>query len=427
MRRTTQPSTSAPQTFEKEEERMRVHRLLVLLQCERGVALPMALMCLLILSALIVAFSMMAASEPVLANNQLQVAQARAVAESGVERAIWGLNNPANASGIPNPLVTGAAPYDGTTAIAVLINGAQVGVYTVAVTNGASANERNIVATGWTPTNTGSGPKVKQKIQVTVYQTRFLNPPSALTVRGEIGVGGNALIDSRSDTSCGNKAGTFSEGITNVGGSADIYGAGNDVHNEDGSDMIQYVPDATFNQYTYSNDELNALKTLARQNGTYYQGTVAQPTVTFNSSIRIPNGIIYVDTVSGNNIDANGANTTPTSDFASVDIDGNAPLDGSNILSGMLIVAGSLTIHGTFKMHGMVYVMNDFTYLGTGNGQIVGAVMSQNIRDTSATSIDTDTSGNSTIIWNCGYAKTGGGQLPQTFIIESGTYKEVSG
>ena len=93
----------------------------------------------------------------------------------------------------------------------------------------------------------------------------------------------------------------------------------------------------------------------------------------------------------------------------------------------MLIVAGSLNIHGNFQMHGMVYVMNDFTYLGTGTGQIVGAVMSQNIRDTSATSIDTDTSGNSTIIWNCGYAKTGGGQLPQTFTIESGTYREISG
>src|SRR5712692_2124143 len=401
---------------------MLFHRLITFMRGQRGVALPMALICLLILSALIVAFSMMAASEPVLANNQLQVAQARAVAESGVERAIWALNNPTNASGIPNPLVTVSASYNGTTAIPVMINGAQVGVFTVAVTNGTNSYERNIVATGWTPTNIGTGPKVKQKIQVTVYQTRFLNPPSALTVRGEIGVGGNALIDSRSDTSCGNKAGTFSKGITNVGGSADIYGAGNDVHNEDGSDMIQYQPDATFNQYTYSNDELNALKTLARKNGTYFRGTV-----TFNSSNKMPNGIIFVDTVSGNNIDANGANTTPTSDFASVDIDGNAPLDGSNILSGMLIVAGSLTIHGNFKMNGMVYVLNDFTYLGTGNGQIVGAVMSQNIRDTSATSIDTDTSGNSTIIWNCGYAKTGGGQLPQTFTIESGTYKEVSG
>jgi len=399
---------------------MRFSRVRTILACQRGIALPMALMTLLILSVLIIAFSMLAASEPMLASNQLQVAQARAVAESGVERAIWGLNNAANADGIPNPLVTAAAPYNGTTAIPVLINGAQVGVFTVAVTAGASSYERNIVATGWTPTDTGSGPKVKQKIQVTVYQTRFLDPPSALTVRGEIGVGGSALIDSRSDRSCGDKAGTFSKGITDVGGSADIYGAdGNSVHNQDGTDMIQNVPDATFDQYTYSGDELNALKSLARQNGTYYQGTVA-----FNSSTRMPNGIIYVDTESGNNIDPTGTGTTG---FASVDIDGNAPLDGSHIFSGLLIVAGRLTIHGNFQMHGMVYVLNDFTYLGTGVGQILGAVLSQNIRDTSATSIDTDTSGNSTIIWNCAYAKTGGGQLPQTFTIKSGTYKEVSG
>ena len=402
---------------------MLFHRLMTFMRCQRGVALPMALLCLLILSALIVAFSMMAASEPMLANNQLQVAQARAVAESGVERAIWALNNPANASGIPNPLVTAASPYNGATAVPVLINGAQVGVFTVAVTNGASANERNIVATGWTPTNTGTGPKVKQKIQVTVFQTRFLNLPSPLTVRGEIGVGGHALVDSRSDTSCGNKAGTFSKGITDVSGSASIYGHdGNNVSNQDGSDMLQYQPDATFNQYTYSNAELDALKTLARKNGTYYQGTV-----TFNSSSQIPNGIIYVDTVSGNNIDAGGANTTATSDFASVDIHGNAPADASGIFSGILIVAGALSISGNFQMHGMVYVLNDFTYMGTGTGQIVGAVMSQNIRDTSATSIDTSTGGNSTIVWNCSYAKTGGGQLPQTFTIESRTYKEISG
>jgi Tfp pilus assembly protein PilX len=402
---------------------MLFHRLMTFMRGQRGVALPMALITLLILSALIVAFSMMAASEPVLANNQLQVAQTRAVAESGVERAIWALNNPANASGIANPLVTAGALYNGTTAIPVLINGTQVGVFIVAVTNGATANERNIVATGWTPTDTGTGPKVKQKIQVTVYQARFLDPPSALTVRGEIGVGGNALIDSRSDRSCGDKAGTFSKGVTSVGGSADIYGYdGNNVHNQDGTDMIQNQPDASFIPYTYSNNELNALKTLARKNGTYFQGTVS-----FSASNPIPNGIIYVDTVSGTNIDAGGANTTATSDFASVDIHGNAPLDASGIFSGMLVVAGSLSISGNFQMHGMVYVMNDFTYLGTGTGQIVGAVMSQNVRDTSATSIDTDTSGNSTIIWNCGYAKTGGGQLPQTFTIESGTYKEISG
>ena len=102
-------------------------------------------------------------------------------------------------------------------------------------------------------------------------------------------------------------------------------------------------------------------------------------------------------------------------------------MDGSGIYSGILIVAGSLSISGNFQMHGLVYVLNDFTYQGTGTGQIVGAVMSQNVRDVSATSIDTDTSGNSTIIWNCNYVRTGGGYLPQSFTIENGTYREISG
>jgi hypothetical protein len=409
---------------------MLVYRFTKIIRCRRGIVLPMALLSMVLLSALIIAFSMMAASEPLLANNQLQVAQARAVAESGVEQAIWALNNPPPGNGLPIPLVTVPAPYDGSAAVAVMMNGAQMGVFTVSVANGASASERNIVATGWTPTNTGTGPKVKQKIQVTVFNPLFnLNPPpAALTVRGEINVSGQALIDSRSDTSCGAKAGTMSKNATSVSGSAlassdrGIFGAGDNTHNQNGTDMIQNEPDSTFNNYTYSSKELDAYKALAKQNGTYYRGTVA-----FNASNRMKNGIIFIDTVSGNNIDANGPNTTDTSDFASVDIDGTAPLDASGIFSGMLIVAGSLTVHGSFQMHGLVYVQNDFTYLGTGAGQITGAVLSQNIRDTSATSIDTDTGGNSTIIWNCEYAKKGGGYLPPTFTIEPGSYKEISG
>jgi hypothetical protein len=413
---------------------MLVSRFTKIIRCQRGVVLPMAFLTMLILSALIIAFSLMAASEPILANNQLQVAQARAVAESGVEKAISALNNNGNPNGIPNgiplPFVTAPAPYDGAAAVAVMVNGVQMGVFTVAVTGasssapGAPSSEQNIVATGWTPTNTGTGPKVKQKIQVTVFKPLFnLNPPpSALTVRGEINASGHALIDSRSDTSCGNKAGSMSKGATSTGGSAAIYGAdGNNTKNQSG-DMIQNEPDSTFDKYTYSNKELDAYKALAKKNGTYYQGSVA-----FNASNQMPNGIVYIDTVSGTNIDANGSNTTPTSDFASVNISGNAPLAGDGIFKGMLIVAGSLTIHGNFQMHGLVYVQNDFTYLGTGTGQITGAVLSQNIRDTSATSIDTDTGGNSTIIWNCEYATKGGGYLPPTFTIEPGSYKEVSG
>jgi hypothetical protein len=234
------------------------------------------------------------------------------------------------------------------------------------------------------------------------------------------------LIDSRFDASCGNKSGSTSKGATSTGGSARVYGAdGDDVANNAG-DIVQNVPDTSFNNYSYSNKDLDALKALAKANGTYYSGAQVH-SLSFNSSNRMPNGVIYVDTESGENIDKDGPNTTPTSDFASLDIHGNAPADDSGIFSGVLIVAGSLSISGNFQMHGLIYTLNDFTYQGTGTGQIVGAVMSQNVRDVSATSIDTDTGGNSTIIWNCNYVKTGGGQLPQTFTIENGTYKEISG
>jgi Tfp pilus assembly protein PilX len=421
---------------------MLIHRLNMLIRSQRGVALPIALLTMLILSALIIAFSMMSASEPVLANNQLRVAQARAIAESGVERAIWALNNPGNANGISN--FPPAAPYDGSTAIPVTINGVQVGVFTVKVTNGdpscRAANERCIVATGWTPTNTGTGPKVKQKIQVTVFQQiRFLNPPSALTVRGEISMGGSSCVDARSDdgadTSCGNittgtadtscgghKTGTTSKGSTATSGSAAVWGAdGNNVKNQS-TDIIQNVADppvgSVWDKYKYSNAELDALKALAKANGTYYQGTVA-----FSSSNLIPNGIIYVDTVSGQNIDLNGANTTPTSDFASVTIARNAARDPSGILSGMLIVAGSISISGTFQMHGLVYAQDDYTNTGGATaGFVTGAVLSQNVR-----TVVTSTGGNANVIYHCTYARIGAGYLPQTFTIEAGTYKEISG
>jgi len=391
-------------------------------RCERGIALPMAMITLMILSVLIIAFTMLAASEPVLAGNQLQIAQARAIAESGLERAIWALNNPADPAGIPNPLVTPAAPYDGSAAIAVTMAGVQLGVYTVSVTNGANANQRNIVLTGWAPTNIGSGSKAKQKIIATVANLRFLDPPAALTVRGEIAVGGNSLVDSRSDSSCGNKSGTWSQGATTVDGSAQVYGRdGDNVPNGSG-DRIQNLPTTAFDPYTYTNAELSAIKALAQANGTYYQGAV-----TFNSSQKLPNGIIYIDTVSGRNIDASGPNTTPTSDFASVEIHGNSEADPSGVFSGWIIVAGSLAIAGDFHMRGMVYVLNDLVYTGTGTGRIDGAIITQNIRDTSSTTIDTNTGGNAAVHYDCNYAKTGGGQVPQTFTIQAGTYKEIPG
>jgi Tfp pilus assembly protein PilX len=407
-----------------------------LLRDQQGIALPMALLTLLILSTLVIAFAMLATSEPLIATNQKMVAQARAIAESGLERAIWALNNPTDPNGLASPLpATVPAPYDGSTAIAISnSSGTQIGVAFVTVSQGTNANERNVVSVGWVPTNTGSGSIAHQKIQATVSQFLFRGfpPPASLTVRGEIGVAGHSSIDSRADTSCGSKDGTWSLGFTLTSGSSVVYGAGNSIPNlptagaSGATDLKQYVPNASFNQFTLQNADLNSLKAMAKANGTYYSGASVQG-LTFNSSNKMPNGIIYIDTVSGQNIDANGPNTTPLTDFASPAIHGGAPADPSGIFSGMIIVAGSLSIAGDFQMHGLVYTLNDLTYTGTGNGQINGAVISQNVRDTSSTTIDTNTGGNAQINYNCRYATNPGGQMPQGFTVEPGTYKEIEG
>src|SRR5262249_1102372 len=189
------------------------------------------------------------------------------------------------------------------------------------------------------------------------------------------------------------------------------------------TDVVQNVPDTTLDQYMLTNKDLNQLKKLAQANGTYYQGTV-----TFDAStLRLNNGIVFVDTVSGNNIDVNGANTTDPSDFASVAIHGNAPSSPDGIFHRAIVVNGSGRITGNFQRYGLVYATSGWTYVGTGTGQIVGAALSRNIRDTSATSTDTNTGGNAAIVYNCNYAKTGGGQTNPGFLPEKGTYREISG
>lgn len=429
---------------------MRIYHLTIrLLRDERGIALPMSLLALLILSTLVIAFALLATSEPLVATNQKMVAQARAVAESGLEKAMWALNNPTDPSGLS--AMPGASPYDGTTDIAILdSNGTQIGVARVTVTQGTNTNERNVVSVGWVPSNPG---KAHQKIQATVskFLFRASPPPAALTVAGEINAGGNVNVDSRTDLSCGHKDGTWSAGATDTGGSAKIYGADTgttitatgSVNNWDTAnqsltgiggtttDKRLNVPSTSFDPYILKNADMNTLKAYAKQKGTYFTGAAVQG-MTFNSGNKLPNGIIFIDTVSGNNIDYNAdgspcAGCTPTSDFASVSIHGGFAADPSGVFKGMIVVAGSLAIDGNVTMHGLVYTVNDLTYVGTGNGEIDGAVFSQNARDVSSTTIDTNAGGNAQINYNCNYASNPGGQLPQGFAVEPGTYKEVSG
>src|SRR5712692_7059791 len=77
------------------------------LKDERGIAFPMAMIVMVILTSLMIAFAVLATSESQIASSQMASAQARALAESGVERALWALT-----TGESNPGANGALVLD---------------------------------------------------------------------------------------------------------------------------------------------------------------------------------------------------------------------------------------------------------------------------------------------------------------------------
>src|SRR2546425_6480400 len=90
------------------------------LRDEVGVAMPLTLIALVILSGLMIAFAVLAESEPVIAANQYRGAVARALAESAVERAVWALTAGSGVSGgigPPSNGVVAGPPHDGCTYI----------------------------------------------------------------------------------------------------------------------------------------------------------------------------------------------------------------------------------------------------------------------------------------------------------------------
>ena len=414
---------------------------------ERGMALVMAMLALLILSVLVVAFSLLSSSEPTIASNQLRVAQARALAEAGVERVVWALTqgkaDSTIAGSLASPLPTTVpAPYNGSQLVSVTSGGSTIGGFYVNVATGTDSHERWVQSIGWVPTddNTDTRTKARQAINVTLMDfPTVTSMPCAVCVRGDIQIGGTSTIDARpltgdDATSCGSptsKYGTWSTtvkdsagntispGNTTIGsGLSKIYGAvdGNSTANQS-TDKAERQNQADFDKNAMTSSTLDFLKAYAKAKGTYYQGTVA-----FSTTNKIPDGIIFVDTVSGNNINAS---TTATSDYASVTITGNASVNTTGF-HGWIVVNGSLSISGNFTMFGLGYSVNDLSYVGTG-GQIQGQLISANVKDTIATVIDTSLSGVASVRYNCTATQSPiAGVVPAGFFVKPGTYKEVS-
>jgi len=385
---------------------------------EDGIALPMTLIILTLLTALTVAFLAFSSSEPAIAMNQMTNAQARAIAESGVERALWALtkgdSSPGAAGSIADPLPAPVpAPYDGSAYVAV-----GVGEFTVTVAAGGAVNERTITAVGFVPDHVN--PVAIKKIQTTVTRVKFLDPPCAVCAGGEnppdtttaIQIGGSASITANTANGAAYCAGVtptaaaYSQGTIGTNGSPNITGPSG------GSALADHQPTHNFSDFQFKDSDMALLKSLAKANGTYYQGDQ-------HWTSPQPNGVIFVDTPSGNPF----TNNSPDSDIIGVDIHGN----WRSGWSGWLVVAGSIQISGNMNLTGLIYAQNDVTLHGAGGGRISGAVISTNRLDTSSTNVDTDDIGNAPLTYNCPAVRDGGGTIPQGWFVKPGTFKDVPG
>src|SRR6266850_872506 len=402
---------------------------------ERGVALPTAVITLVLLTTMMLAFAVFTQTEPVIAANQLRVSQARAQAESGFEYAVWALTAgnvaapPAGTIANPTPSSPAPAPFNGAT---FKTNGTTGGFLVTVVNDPAGDPDvRQITSTGWTPTNSiiDASTKAHRVIQAKVVGIPNIagRAPCALCVKGELNVGGSAGVNgTNTDPACGgnNKYGTFTEGLTSTNGNPSITGGAGGIAQNQGS--------AQFNSFLFKNAVLDALKDLAKRNGTYFgpgfsgnvdsNGKAVAGTYTgsvaFNSSNKVANGVVFIDTTDGQNVDPSGSNT---STLASLSINGNPFLAGD--FQGYLIVNGSLSISGNMTINGLVYAVNDLSYTGTGGGAINGLAVSQNVRDTSATSIDSNAGGNSRVNFNCANVASPP-FLGRSFNLVKGTYRE---
>jgi hypothetical protein len=391
---------------------------------ERGIALPMAMMVMAALSTLVLSLLSLARGEPQIARNHEASAQARAMAESGLERALWaltaGTTTPETAGALADPLPTPVpAPYDG----AAFVQVSALGGFKVAVTDGPGAGERTIVATGYAPSS--AAPAAVKKIQVVVEQLRFLRdggvPLCALCVGGETPEGSNAKLVLNNSTisasTTASPAARFCGDVVPQGAfltTGSVVSTGNtsasDPAGQPGS--RDGVAASVFAPFTLTDADLAALKALAKANGTYFTGAR-----TWTADDPPPSGIVFVDTTTG----APFTNATPDEEAASV------TLSGTFTWSGWLIVAGVLTIpSGTPSLTGILYALNDLT-INT-EATVSGAVVSTNRKDALSSNVDSMEK-KATITYDCPAMRDPGGLglIPRGWSVKPGTYREIAG
>jgi Tfp pilus assembly protein PilX len=283
---------------------------------ERGVALPLAMVTLLVVVSLALVLGALSVTEPVIASNQLLVTQARASAESGLEAALAAFSN------TPTLSTAFAATVDA--APLTILPGTSAG-YRIAISVDDSwsiadkVNQRRITVAGVAARGDLAGidaavGRAAVAIEAVLRRDSLLNTlllPAALTLPAGASAFG-AEVDARDPegwcqrhrSTVAPLAGAAADGAGLSSGS--VWGPGNDTPNESGPDILQRrASHFLFTNQSFTTHELAALKRLALATGTFHRG---QPVV-FDGGAPLPPGRPVVFVEGDVEIDAYGADT----------------------------------------------------------------------------------------------------------------------
>ena len=394
---------------------------------QQGVALPLALLTLALLVPLMLAFASLSVSEPVIAANQLRASQARALADSGLQYALWGLAMPAEQGGLAAlpPGATSPPPFDGRTLVAVGLTGGFT--LQVAAHAGGDPQVRTVTAIGWVAgSGEGSARAHRQVIaDVVAIPHLGLRAPCALCARGALTLAGNLAVDGTNlDPDCGGdtRHGVVSGAATTVTGPVALTGGA--------GGLAQHQPASTLDAVTLSPAALDALRDLARRNGTYYGpgfprgGTVSDGStswdghIVFDAAHRLRDGVVFVDTADGRPPEPGaGADT-----LAAARLDAGAVAAADGVFRGWLVVNGALDVTAATRLQGLVYAADTLTYGTAGAGSIEGLAVALNVRQPEAR-LETTAAGGLRVAFDC-RAAGGAGVVPRGFALIPGSYRE---
>lgn len=382
------------------------------LKDQRGVALPLALIALVALTGLLVAFVGMAPTESLISQNHTETTEARLVAEAGIE---WAYDNLASnpnwnavllgPDGLPN------TADDGVVATAMPVPGqpgltAVNGTYSVTVRNDSQPNDSQITGTAtdaggaFNDTNgrliiTSVGVKGGATRTIRVVLRRITLPPivAALALPGnesETTFNGNSFVVNGNDTNMDGTAGLsppvwgIAVGAGNIANEQVVQSSLSAAQQNDVLGQPQVVGQPANGNNTIAPDP--ALTPTAISD--FITQAKAQADITLTSTPSNPLSFQNIGatcatdpgsptcwgTVNNPKIVYVKGDPDPTSAFSALEV------SGTTTGAGILIVEdGDFRISGNFRWDGIVIVTGQWVgigYMGGGWQTVYGAVIS---------------------------------------------------